>query len=49
MAMLACTMVGTMTFWIVVAWSVGNALIPGSVLVALLAVASPTVLRLIRD
>src|SRR5262245_60658099 len=49
MAMLACTMVGAMTFWIVVAGSVGNAVIPGFVLVALLAVAAPSLLRLRRS
>jgi uncharacterized membrane protein YphA (DoxX/SURF4 family) len=49
MAMLACTMVGAMTFWIVKAGSVGNALIPGFVLVALVAIATPSLLRLRRS
>src|SRR5262245_28947476 len=40
MAMLACTMIGALAFWIVVAGSVGSAMIPGFVLIALLAVSA---------
>jgi uncharacterized membrane protein YphA (DoxX/SURF4 family) len=39
-AMLACTMVGAMIYWIVWTGSVGNAVIPGFVLIALLAVSA---------
>src|SRR5262245_35788006 len=38
MAMLACTMVGAITYWIVWTGSVGNAVIPGFVLIGLAAV-----------
>jgi putative oxidoreductase len=40
MAMLACTLLGAITFWIVVARAPGNAVIPGFVLIALLAVSA---------
>jgi len=43
---LSCTMVGAMTFWIVVAHAPFAAIIPGFVLVAILAVATPSLLRL---
>ncbi len=46
MAMLACTMVGAMTFWVVVAKQPFAAIIPGFVFVALLAVAAPRLLQL---
>src|SRR5262245_16353768 len=48
MALLACTMVGAMTFWIVVAHLPFAAMIPGFVLAALLAGAAPAVLRRAR-
>jgi len=48
MAVLACTMVGAMTFWIAVARQPFAAIIPGFVLVALVAVATPSLLRLRR-
>jgi len=49
MATLACTMVGAMTFWIVVARLPFAAIIPGFVLAGLLAVAAPSLLRRARD
>ena len=49
MATLACTMIGAMTFWIVVAKQPFAAIIPGFVLAALVAVATPAVLRLRRN
>ena len=49
MATLACTMIGAMTFWIVVAKQPFAAIIPGFVLAALVAVATPAVLRLRRS
>src|SRR5262245_11866629 len=49
MAMLACTMVGAMTYWIVKVGSIGAAIIPGFVLAALVAVAAPSLLRLRRS
>jgi putative oxidoreductase len=42
---LSCTMVGAMTFWIVVAHLPFAAIIPGFVLAALVAVAAPSLLR----
>jgi len=42
---LSCTMVGAMTFWIVVAHAPFAAIIPGFVLAALIAVAAPSLLR----
>jgi len=49
MATLACTMIGAMTFWIVVVKQPFAAIIPGFVLAALVAVATPAVLRLRRN
>jgi hypothetical protein len=43
---LSCTMIGAMTFWIVVARQPFAAIIPGFVLAALVAVAAPSLLRL---
>ena len=42
---LSCTMIGAMTFWIVVARQPFAAIIPGFVLAALVAVAAPSLLR----
>jgi len=44
--MLSCTMVGAMLVWIAIVGSPFSAVIPGAVLLALLAVAAPSLLRL---